>query len=72
VFIGSLRIDVPLPRVLERVNLRARLRAILLRKQNVVILARIERRIEVDEIDALILDIALKNVVVVAVIETVF
>ena len=41
-------------------------------EEYVVVLAGIERRVEIDQIDGLVLDEPLKNVVVVAVIEMVF
>jgi hypothetical protein len=68
---GALGVDIPLPCVLEGANLRAGLGAILFCKQNVVILARIERRVEVDKVYGLVFDVALEDIEIVSVIELV-
>jgi hypothetical protein len=49
---------VPPPGVLECLYLRRRLRAVLLGVEDVVVGVRVEGRIEVDEVDRLILDVA--------------
>jgi hypothetical protein len=53
-------------------ELGAGLRAVPLREQNVIVLPRIERRVKVDKIDRLVLDVTLENLVVVAVVELIF
>jgi hypothetical protein len=59
------------PGVLEGANLRAGLRTIFLCEEDVVILAGVEGRIEIDEVYGLILDVLLQDFVIVAVIELV-
>jgi citrate lyase beta subunit len=54
------------------VNLRAGLGAVFLGEEDVVVLAGVEGRVEIDKIDRLVLDVALKDFEVIAVIETVF
>jgi hypothetical protein len=61
---------VPAPGVLERLDLRRRPRAVFC-EQDVVVLVRLERRIEVDEIDGLVLDVPSQHVEVVAVVQEV-
>jgi hypothetical protein len=68
---GTCGFGVPLPGILERLDLRRSLRAVTLGEQDVVAGVGIERRIEVDEIDALIGDVSPEHVEVVAVIEQV-
>jgi hypothetical protein len=68
-FVGPLGVDVPFPRVFEGVNLRAGLRAILLGEEDVVILAGIEGRNEIDEVHRSGPDVALQDFKVVPVIE---
>ena len=60
-----------MPSVLERLNLRVGLRAVLLGEQDVVVGVGVERRVEVDQVDRLILDVAAEDVEVVAVVENV-
>ena len=62
---------VPSPGVLERLDLRRRLRPVAFGEQHVVVGVRVERRIEVDEIDRLVGDVPPENVQVVAVEELV-
>jgi hypothetical protein len=71
VLVRALSVDVPLPGVLEGANLRAGLRAVLLGEEEVVVLAGVEGRIEVDEVYGLILDPFLQNELIVAVVELV-
>jgi hypothetical protein len=54
------------------VNLGAGLRAVLLGEKYVVVLTRVERRIKIDEVNRLILQISLKDFEIVAVIKQVF
>jgi hypothetical protein len=61
---------IPRPRVLEGVNLRRRLGTVL-GEQDVVAGVRVEGRIEVDEIDALVLDVPPQDVEVVGLVEEV-
>jgi hypothetical protein len=71
-FEGALGVDVPLPGVFEGVNLGAGLRAVFFGEEDVVVLPRVEGRVEIDEVDGLVLDVALEDFVVVAVVELVF
>ena len=66
--ISSLGVDVPLPGVLEGANLGTGLRAVLLRKQDVIVLARVERRVKIDQVDRLVFHVSAEDVEVVAVI----
>ena len=61
---------IPLPSVLEHLDLRRRLRPVLL-EEDVVVLAAVEGRIEVDEIDGLVLDVLAKDGEVIPVVELV-
>ena len=70
-FVGALGIEVPLPCVLEGVNLGAGLGAVFLCEENVVVLSGVEGRVEVDKIDGFVFDVALEDFVVVAVVELV-
>ena len=63
---------VPSPGVLERLDLRRRPRPVAFGEQHVVVGVRVERRIEVDEIDRPVGDVPSENVQVVAVEELVF
>src|ERR1035437_2520972 len=49
--VGALRVRVPLPCIFEGHDLRGGTLAALLGKQDVVVLAAVERRVEVDEVD---------------------
>ena len=53
-------------------NLGAGLRAVFFGEEDVVVLAGVEGRVEVDEVDRLVLDVELEDFEVVAVIELVF
>ena len=68
--IGACRVLVPRPGILERLDLRCRLSAVF-GEQDVIGGVRIEWRVEVDEIDALIGDVASQDIEVVAVVEPV-
>ena len=70
--VGALGVDVPLPGVLEGVNLGTGLGAVFLGEEDVVVLAGVEGRVEIDEVDGLVLDVALEDFEVVAVVELVF
>ena len=72
VLVGALGVDVPLPGVLEGRDLGLELRAVLFGEEDVVVLAGVEGRVEVDEVDRLVLDVAPEDVEVVAVVEVVF
>ena len=67
--IRMLGVEVPLPGVLECHDLRAGARAIAFREENVIVLAAIEGRIEVNQIHRFVLDVAPQDVQVVAVVE---
>jgi hypothetical protein len=69
---SALGVDVPLPGVLEGVNLGAGLGTVLLGEENVIVLAGVEGRVEVDEVHRLVLYISLEDFEIVAVIELVF
>ena len=72
VFEGALGVEVPLPGVFEGVNLGAGLGAVFFGEEDGVVLARVEGRVEIDEVDGLVLDVTLEDFVVVAVVELVF
>ncbi len=65
--IGALGVEVPLPRVLEGRDLRGGARAVFLGEEDVVILAAVEGRIEIDEVHRLVAHVAAQHVEVVAV-----
>ena len=71
-FVGALGVDVPLPCVFNRVNLGAGLGAVLLCEEDVVVLAGVEGRVEIDQVDGLVFDVALEDFVFVAAVELVF
>ena len=64
---GVLGMVVPVPGVLEGLDLRVGAVAGLRLEQDVVIGVRVERRVEVDEVDALARDMLAQNVEIVAV-----
>jgi len=68
-FEGALGVDVPLPGVFKGVNLRTGLGAVFFGEEDVVVLPRVEGRVEIDEVDGLVLDVALEDFVVVAVVD---
>ncbi len=70
--VGAHGVSVPLPCVLEGVDLRTGLGAVFFGEEDVVVLAGVEGRIEVDEIDRLVFDVALENFEVIAVVKLVF
>lgn len=57
---------VPRPRIVKRPNLRRGPAAVLLRKQNVVVLVALERRIGIDKVNGIIRHVAPHDVKVVA------
>ena len=67
--VGALGVHVPLPRVLEGHDLRTGTRAVFFREEYVVVLTAVERRVEVDEVNRLILDVLAQDFEIVAVIE---
>ena len=69
--VGAHRFVVPLPGVFKGVNLGAGLGAVLLGEKDVVILAGVERRVEIDEVYGLVLDVAFEDFEIVAVVELV-
>ena len=69
--VGERGLLVPLPCVLEGGDLGGGARAVLLREEDVVVLAGVEGRIEVDEIDGLAGDVVAEDGEVVAVEELV-
>lgn len=68
---GVLRLVVPVPRILERLDLRVGAVPGLRLEQNVVVGVRVERRVEVDEIDALVRDAVVQDLQIVAVVKLV-
>lgn len=62
---------VPLPCIFKCFDLRSGPRAVLLGEQNIVILIALERRIEIDKINSFVLAVAMENVQVVAVVESI-
>jgi hypothetical protein len=55
--IGSLGVHVPLPSVFEGHDLRAGAGTVFFGEEDVVVLAAVEGRVEVDELDGLVLDV---------------
>lgn len=62
---------VPFPRVLKGFELRGSAGAVLFGEEHVVVLIALEGRIEIDEVDGFVPDIAAENVEVVAVVKMV-
>lgn len=62
---------VPLPRVLEGSELRGRAGAIFFGEEDVVILIAFEWRVEINEVNSLVFDIAAENFEVIAVVKMV-
>jgi len=67
--IGLFRLQVPMPRVLECGYLRLGLRARFVLKKYVVIAVGIERRVEIDQVYRLVLDVLPQDVEIVAVVK---
>ncbi len=68
-FVGALGVHVPLPGVFEGHDLRGGAGAVALGEEDVVVLAAVEGRVEVDEVDGLVLDVLAEDGEVVAVVE---
>ena len=68
-FINALAFLIPGPSVLESADLTRSGSSVLFLKKGVVVLRGVERRVEINEINRLILDISLQDVEVVAVIK---
>ncbi|MFY9791358.1 MAG: hypothetical protein WA474_18505 [Candidatus Sulfotelmatobacter sp.] len=68
---GGFGVHVPLPGVFEGHDLGTGAGTVLFGEEDVVVLAAVERRVEVDEIDGLVLDVLAEDGEVVAVVETV-
>ena len=71
---GQLLIDllaflIPAPGVFEGANLAGGVSAVLFVEEGVVVLGGVEGRVEIDEIDSLVFEVAAENVEVVAVIK---
>lgn len=64
-------VNVPFPRIFKCFELRSRASTVLFREEDVVVLIRIERRVEVDEINRLFFDVTPENVEVVAVVKVI-
>ena len=60
--------QIPRPAILERLDLRVRLRAVLFGEEDVVVGIRVELGIEVDQVDGFVFDVPAKDVEVVAII----
>ena len=67
--VSFLGLNVPVPGVFKGVNLAGSVGAVLLVKEGIVVLRGIKGRIEVNEVNELILDVSLQDVEVVAVIK---
>ena len=68
---GAHGLVVPLPGVLEGVNLGARLGAVFFGEEDVVVLAGVEGRVEIDEVNRLVADVEPEDFEVVAIVELV-
>src|ERR1035441_7821757 len=66
---GSQGFCVPMPGVLESLNLAGRICAVLLVEECVVVLGRIERGVQIDEVHRFVLQIPPQDVQIVAVIK---
>jgi len=69
--VAPLRGEVPGPRILERLDLACGALAVVLGEEDVVGGVAVERRIEVDEVDRPVGDVAPQDVEIVAVVEDV-
>lgn len=69
--IGGFGVHVPLPCVFEGHDLGAGAGAVFFGEEDVVVLAAVEGRVEVDEVDGFVLDMLAEDAEVVAVIELV-
>ncbi len=67
IFVRMLRAFAPVPRVVKCFNLRVRFRAALVLEQHVVRTIRVERRIEIDQVNAFIRDMLAQDGQIVAV-----
>lgn len=70
-FVGTLGVHVPFPCIFEGHDLRSGTGAVALGEEDVVVLAAVEWRIEIDEVYGFVLDVLAQDGEVVAVIETV-
>jgi hypothetical protein len=68
-FINALAFLIPRPGVLKSANLAGGSRAVLFLKESVVVLRGVERRVEINEVNGLILDVSLQDFEIVAVIK---
>src|SRR6185437_12915058 len=71
VLVRSFGIKIPLPSILKSLKLRTGFGAILFGEKDVVILPRIKRRIEIDQVNRVGCDITLQDLAVVPVVESV-
>ena len=69
--IGLLGSEVPVPSVFECRDLRRRIAPRFVTEQNVVIAVRVKRRVEINEIDGIVLDIIPQDLEIVAVVKSV-
>jgi hypothetical protein len=67
-FINALAFLIPRPCVLKGANLAGGSRAVLFLKEGVVVLRGVERWVEINEVNGLILDVSLQDFEIVAVI----
>jgi hypothetical protein len=70
--VGGLGVHVPLPGIFEGHDLGAGAGAVFFGEEDVVVLAAVEGRVEVDEVDGLVLNVLAEDSEVVAVIELIF
>jgi hypothetical protein len=68
---GALGFDIPLPGVLEGADLGAGLGAVFFGEEDVVVLAGVEGRVEIDEVNRLVADVEPEDFEVVAIVELV-
>jgi hypothetical protein len=71
-FVGASRVLVPYPRILEGHDLGAGAGAVFFGEEDVVVLAAIEGRVEIDQVDGFVLDVLAEDAKVIPVIELVF
>jgi len=67
--VGFLGLDVPMPGVLKGANLAGGVGAVLFMEEGVVVLGGVEGRVEINQVNRLVLDVTLENFEVVAVIK---
>ncbi len=69
--VGSFGVHVPLPRVFEGHDLGTGAGTVFFSEEDVVVLAAVEGRVEIDEVDGLVLDVLAEDGEVIAVVEAI-